>query len=292
MTRVCDYENSRYRYEFWEGGERRYEDLAERIAISALLPPHGTVLLEIGAGYGRLASLYQGYRHVVLLDYARSQLEEAIRYLPDAGRYTLVVADVYHLPFVDRLFDAITMVRVMHHLSDVGGALGEVQRVMQGQGVAVIEHANKRNWKSVARWLLRRQAWNPFHRDPVEFVEMNFDFHPAWVHAQFNAAGLDVEAVRSVSHFRVPALKRLVPPRWLAAMDGVVQPTGRWCQLTPSSVVRVRARKGDTEAVSGFFRCPRCLGEHLASHGEGLACQQCACLWPLEGGIYDFRTPK
>ena len=164
MTRICDYENSRYRYEFWEGAERRYEDLCERIAIRALLPATGETLLDIGAGYGRLAPLYAGYRQVVLLDYARSQLEEARRYLSDLDRY-----------------DAVTMVRVRHHLADVPAALAEVHRITAPRGAAIIEHANKRNWKSVARWLLRRQSWNPFERTPIEFVEMNFDFHPAWV---------------------------------------------------------------------------------------------------------------
>jgi SAM-dependent methyltransferase len=292
VTRVCDYENSRYRYEFWESQERRYEDLAERTAMRALLPPTGTMLLDIGAGYGRLAPLYAGYRHVVLLDYARSQLEEAINYLGAVDRYTLIVADVYRLPFVDHLFDAVTMVRVMHHLADVRGALHEVHRVTNAQGVAVIEHANKRNWKSVARWLVRRQTWNPFDRAPVEFVEMNFDFHPVWVDEQLDAAGFTVETTRSVSHFRSATLKRLVPARWLAALDGLVQPTGRWCRLTPSVMVRARARKPATVQPAGFFRCPACLGAELHCLDGGMVCAPCGCLWPLEGGIYDFRTPR
>ena len=292
MTRVCDYENSRYRYEFWEGHGRQYEDLAERIALRALLPARGATLLEVGAGYGRLTPLYHGYHRVVLVDYARSQLEEAVRYLAEPDRYILVVADVYHLPFVAELFDAVTMVRVMHHLSDVRGALAEVQRVMRSQGVAVIEHANKRNWKAMARWVLGCQPWNPFDCQPVEFVEMNFDFHPAWVSQQLHAAGFAVETARSLSHFRLPVLKRVVPAAWLAALDGLVQPTGRWCQLTPSIMVRARARKPPGGVPGGFFSCPVCRSHDLIARADGVDCPQCACLWPLEGGIYDFRNPK
>jgi hypothetical protein len=32
LARICDYEGSRYRYDFWEGKGREYEDMAERIA--------------------------------------------------------------------------------------------------------------------------------------------------------------------------------------------------------------------------------------------------------------------
>ncbi|HHE70853.1 MAG TPA: hypothetical protein ENL34_01040, partial [Chloroflexi bacterium] len=63
---VCNYEGSRYSTEFWTTS-RSYEDGAERIALRHLLPPRGRRLLEIGAGFGRLVDLYQGYDTVVLL---------------------------------------------------------------------------------------------------------------------------------------------------------------------------------------------------------------------------------
>ena len=288
---ICDYEGSRYRYDFWEGRGREYEDLVERIAIRALLPPGGDTLVEIGAGYGRLVSLYHGYRRIVLLDYARSQLEEAQRYLSQPDRYIFVVANVYHLPFVDNLFDALTMVRVMHHLTDAPRALAELQRVVRPEGVAVLEHANKRHLKAIARWLLRRQAWNPFDPQPVEFVDLNFDFHPRWVRQQLADVGFYTEMVRTVSHFRIPLLKRWVSPRWLAALDGLAQPTGRWWQLTPSLFVRARAQKPPTEPPAGFFCCPACRCADLLYQDIALICSGCGRRWSADGGIYDFKTP-
>ena len=85
--------------------------------MQKLLPPRGERLIEFGAGFGRLADLYQGYGQVVLADYARTQLEQAQNYLGNDKRFVYVVADVYRIPFVDNLFDALTMVRVMHHLA-------------------------------------------------------------------------------------------------------------------------------------------------------------------------------
>jgi ubiquinone/menaquinone biosynthesis C-methylase UbiE len=292
LAKICDYEGSGYRHEFWEGQGREYEDLVERIALRALLPPDGDTLVEIGAGYGRLASLYEGYQRVVLLDYARSQLEEAQRYLPHPDRYTFVVADVYRLPFVDNLFDALTMVRVMHHLTNVPCALAELQRVLRPEGVLILEHASKRHLKAVVRWLLRRQAWNPFDLQPTEFVELNFDFHPHWVRQQLTAAGFRAETTRSVSHFRIPLLKKLVPPRWLATLDSIAQPTGQWWQLTPSVFVRARAQKASVEPLAGFFSCPVCRSANLLPQAKALVCGVCGRHWCTDGGIYDFKTPS
>ena len=97
MPRICDYEGSRYRTDFWEGQNRQYEDGVERVAIQKLLPPGGRRLIEVGAGFGRLADLYRGYQQVVLTDYARTQLEEAQTYLGQDERFIFVVADIYRL---------------------------------------------------------------------------------------------------------------------------------------------------------------------------------------------------
>jgi len=291
LADICDYEGSRYRYDFWEGQGREYENLAERIALRSLLPPAGNVLIEIGAGYGRLADLYDGYQRVVLLDYARTQLEEAKNYLPNPDRYILVVGDVYRLPFVHDLFDALAMVRVMHHLADVPGALAELWRVMRPEGVVVLEHASKRHLKSLARWLLRRQAWNPFDPQPVEFVALNFDYHPTWMRQQLTSAGFRVDKIRSVSHFRIPLLKRLVPARWLAAADGLVQPTGQWWQFTPSVFARAQTQKPASGPPDGFFCCPVCHNMDLSPQNATLVCGECGRHWRTDGGIYDFKTP-
>jgi SAM-dependent methyltransferase len=98
---ICNYEGSTYRTDFWEGQGREYEDLAERWALRRLLPPAGQRILDIGAGFGRLAGLYGGYDQVILLDYSRSQLAYARQNLGDE-RFIYVAADVYHLPWPPR----------------------------------------------------------------------------------------------------------------------------------------------------------------------------------------------
>ena len=292
---VCNYEGSRYRTEFWDA-TGAYEDAAERIAMRALLPPQGRALIEIGAGFGRMADLYAGYDTVVLFDYARTQLEQAVERLCETGadarpRYLFVQGDFYHLPFVAGLFDTATMVRTLHHAADAPAVLRGIGGILGPGGAFVLEFANKLNFKAIARYLLRRQSWSPFDQEPVEFVALNFDFHPRWMWAQLEQAALRREATRTVSHFRVGFLKRLVPTRLLTALDALAQPTGALWQLSPSVFTRARASAGKTPAPAGaFFRCPAC-GEPLGAPPQDEFPCVCGKVWRREGHIYNFRDP-
>jgi SAM-dependent methyltransferase len=293
---ICDYEGSAYRTDFWTR-ERAYEDAVERIALKAMLPPTGRRLVEIGAGFGRLVDLYTGYDQVILFDYSRSMLREACAQWgasAPTGRpnYIYVVGDFNALPFVPGLFDTVTMVRVIHHAPDAPHVLRGISEIIAPEGTFVLEFANKRHLKAIARWLLRRQHWNPFDPAPYEFVELNFDFHPRWMEMQLRQAGFALQARRSVSHFRLGLLKRLVPTEYLVKLDRLVQPTGRWWQLTPSVFLKSRATPAKLDAKEGtFFRCPACDSTDLAEQPHALTCEVCQRVWPIRDGLYDFREP-
>jgi ubiquinone/menaquinone biosynthesis C-methylase UbiE len=290
---ICDYEGHPYQ-EFWDEG-RAYEDGAERVALRALLPPAGRHLIEIGAGFGRLAELYGGYEQVVLFDYARSQLLQARERLGEAGpggrpRYLYVQGSFYSLPFARGLFDTVVIVRTLHHATDAPAVLSGVADVLAPSGAFVLEFANKHNLKAILRHALRRQSWSPFDLEPVEFVALNFDFHPAWVRRHLEEVGLQVERMRTVSHFRLNLLKRVVPTRLLVALDRLFQPTGALWQLSPSLFLRAVAPADKGPAPSGaFFRCTACGSVMLADEGERLCCRDCGACFPLHDGIYDFR---
>jgi SAM-dependent methyltransferase len=290
--RICDYENSSYRDNFWQDQGREYEDLVERTALRRLLPVSGRRLLDIGAGFGRLSEFYAGYDEVVLLDYSRSLLREAQNRLGRDGRIRYVAADFYAMPFAESAFDTTIMVRVIHHVEDVPALLDQVARVLCPSGSYVLEFASKRHLKSILRYLSRRQEWNPFDQAPYEFVEMNFNFHPSWMRARLLGAGFHVKRQLTVSHFRLAPLKRLVPARILAAFDGVFQPTGDWWQLTPSVFVLCTAGYSNGAPFSHLlFACPGCSATQLDESHEAIACTNCGRRWPIDDGIYDFKTP-
>jgi len=293
---VCDYEGSTYQQTFWDSGARSYEDAAEAHALRALLPRRGKLLLELGAGAGRNTPRYHGFERIVLLDYSRTQLQQAQARLggggPAGSRYIFVAADVYALPFVPGLFDAATMIRVIHHMADAPAALRQVRAVLQPGATFILEFANKQNLKAIARWLARRQTWSPFDPAPVEFARLNFDFHPGSMLRWLHQSALEPEQVRAVSYLRVGVLKRALPAGLLTALDAALQPTGQVAQFSPSVFVRARARgEGPLAGPGAFFRCPACSGLELKDSGDHLDCVQCGRRWAQRDGIYDFKEP-
>ena len=289
---VCDYEGSEYQREFWDKGGREYEDLVERIALRRLLPKTGRLFLEIGSGAGRLTPEFDRFERVVLLDYSLTQLQQAQERLGQSARLVFVAADIYRLPFVPGLFDGAVMVRAIHHLVDVPSALAGIRAVLKPSGTLVLEYANKQNAKAILRYWLRRQEWSPFTREQIEFTKLNFNMHPQTIRECLSKAGLRVRQQRTVSHFRLELLKRIVPTALLAAADAALQFTGNYCQITPSVFLRADAdSRGRAAAPDQFFRCLHCKHNELTNRYDHLACQECGRLWMIRDGIYDFRGP-
>ena len=286
---VCNYEGSDYQTSFWEKGGRAYEDTCEAIALQRLLPVHGEHLLELGAGAGRNTPRYKGYNQVTLVDYSRTQLLQARARLGDNPHYRFVAADIYRLPFVNDAFDGATMIRTLHHMSDAPKALTEIRRVLSLDASFILEYANKRNSKAILRYWLKKQTWSPFALEPVEFAALNFDFHPRKINEWLKTAGFKVEKTLTVSHFRLGLLKRAVPTKLLAGLDGALQWTGNFMQFTPSVFVGSHAIGGGEQIkAEGLFACPSC-GASLKNTPPKIICPNCGRSYPIADGIYDFR---
>jgi len=282
---LCDYQGYDYQGRFWTG--REYEDAVERIALGKLLPDRGGRLVEIGAGYGRLADLYEGYDRVVLVDPAESQLREAQRRLGRGGRYVYVVGDAYRLPLSTNAFDLALTVRVLHHLSDVPAGFREIHRILRPQGRYVLEYANKRNLKEVLRYLIRRSKRDPFSSQPVEYAPLHFNFHPSYIERGLREARFSVETALAVSSLRLNLFKRVLPGWLLVRADGFLQSPTAPLRLAPSMFLLARAEK-EGPASKGLFRCPECGHEELEETGHSLHCSPCGRSWPIEDGLYIF----
>ena len=288
---ICNYEGSDYQTSFWEQGGRAYEDAADEFALRRLLRPQGgRLMLELGAGAGRNTPRYHGFERVVLLDYSRTQLEQACQRLGDGGRYTYVAADIYRLPFAPGVFDAATMIRTLHHMADARRALDQVRQVLQANACFILEFANKQNLKSIVRYTLRRQSWSPYTPEPAEFAPLNFDFHPSTVRAWLRLCNFTVERQLTVSHFRMAFLKHLLPLGLLVKLDAFAQLSGDWWQLSPSVFVKCQA-VGETPPAppDSIFRCPACAAAPLPDTPPLLTCPACGKTYPVTDGIYDFR---
>ncbi|MBV7330305.1 class I SAM-dependent methyltransferase [Chloroflexi bacterium TSY] len=307
---VIDYEGSQYRTDFWVGQGRGYEDAVERLALNRLLPSHGGRMAEIGAGFGRLGELYHGYEQVILFDYSRSLLAEAVNTWGDDSRFVFVAGNIYKLPLATNILDALVMVRVMHHLADVGHAITQIKRTLRQDGIAVMEYANKRNLKSILRWVFGKQDWSPFNQEPLEFVALNFDFHPVWMDKQFEEAGLIKNNQFAVSHFRTPFLKNRFRAQTLARFDSWLFQLGGLYPITPSVFTQLKASRnrpksvkttsGKTQrreqtgakqmTVTQLFRCPRCLIEAFEPRTEDtIVCGKCGAAFAKQSSIWNFK---
>ncbi len=287
MPDFCDYEGSDYKQRFWTR-DRLYEDLVERQALSAMLPPTGGAIAELGAGFGRLADLYRGYERVFLVDYSRTLLRQARQAHADDPRFTFIAADIRRLPLATGAFEAVVTVRVLHHLRDIGPALAEAHRVLRPGAPYLLEFASKRNLKAVARYALGRQTWSPFHQEPVEFAELNFDFHPAYMRRRLEEAGLHPRAVRALSLFRWEPLKRRVGPERLAALEAALRPLASLYPLSPSALILAEAIGPAATPPGYLLACPECHGP-LEVEAMRAICDSCRLAWPQEDGILDFK---
>ncbi len=291
---ICSYEGSDYQTSFWEQGGREYEDAAEAIALQRLLPKSGRHMLELGAGAGRNTQRYAGFEQVTLVDYSLTQLQQAQQRLGTGEAYRYVAADIYHLPFAPARFDAATMIRTLHHMAEPANALKQVRACLQPNAVFILEFANKTNLKAILRYFLRRQNWNPFSPEPVEFAALNYDFHPATVRTWLRQNSFAIERQLTVSHLRVGFLKRALPLRLLVALDSLLQLTGNLWQVSPSVFVRSHAVGGEAAPADedAFFRCPACGHAPLPDTPPLLTCPACGQTYPVIDGIYDMRLPS
>lgn len=289
---VCDYEGSDYRARFWQGQGREYEDQTERLALQRLLPRRGATLLDIGAGFGRLADEFSGYQTVVLLDYATSLLREAQTRLGHDPRFLFVAANWYQMPFVNAVFETLVQVRTLHHAADAPALWRELARIARPQGHYILEFANKRHLKAITRHALGQQAWSPYDPAPVEFVPLNYDFHPAWVQQQLQTAGFQPYRRLALSFFRLEGLKRRVPAARLAQLDYYLQPLGRWLSLTPSLFIASHHPANQPPAPAHqLLACPICRMPLARDEMGPLVCAGCGRAWGVEQGLYNFKEP-
>jgi len=290
---VCDYEGSDYQEKFWGAGGRAYEDVAEALALKKLLPKSGKHLLELGAGAGRNTLRYAGFERVTLLDYSTTQLAQAIEKLGVGPGYRYIAADIYRLPFAPATFDAATMIRTLHHFAQPQLALEQVHGCLAGGACFILEFANKRNLKSVLRYAAGKQKWNPFSREAVEFIKLNFDLHPAAVKALLRESGFEIEKQICVSYLRAGFFKKLFPLKVLTGLESLLQAAASWTAYSPSIFLRTKTNGEATQPnTKDIFRCPACGHFPLEDTPPELTCDDCGRTYPVRGGIYDLRVER
>ncbi len=224
------YDDPSYSYlKYWKG--REYEHGSEEIAIKRLLKgKHFLLAADIGGGYGRLSILLTKYADkVILTDPSSQQLEAAKDFLVKHPTIERKIMQADNLAFKDNSIDLLMMVRVLHHIPDPQVELAEVSRVLSDDGYAIIEVANSAHALNRMKYLLKgkRIPLKPIdlrsqkHRTESDIPFVNHN--PNTIIRQFMYAGLKVERTLSVSNFRSPTLKKMVPRSVLLSLEKGLQ---------------------------------------------------------------------
>jgi SAM-dependent methyltransferase len=299
---IVDYEGRDYR-DFWEGrlkDSRSYEDASERILIEKLLPPSGDWFIDIGAGYGRLSDLYlDRFSKVVLADYAVSLLKEAKDNLKNKRHESVyyVASNIYHMPFVDSVFNAGLMVRLLHHVKEHTRCLTEILRIFAPDSKFIVNYSNKRNLLQIVKQIIGRNNLKPFQINPTEVNEEG-DFlshvHPKYVNEVFGKSGFTILDTLGTGTFRNKKIMRLVGNPVL--LDSLLQSLMGAFSFAPNIFLLTtptgdKGQKNTFNSLLDVLRCPSC-GSNLTKAAQKLTCRKCKIEYPIIDGIYDLRYPR
>ena len=234
---VADYNGYDYKKIFWEDTDRKYEDMADRMAIRRLLPQQMDTFVDIAGGYGRLADEYlPRAKLATLFDYSKTELAQAREMY--GNKIKTQPGDVYDLPFKDNSFDALMMIRATHHFKEMQKVSDELYRILKPGGIAVIEVANKKTLPKMVRYWTKKSEINPFSRDVAHLKDLNSDgfynYHPKYIEEVFQKSGFKIKKVLSVSNFRSAKLKKVFGTKNLVRMEKVAQKALAPIRFAPS----------------------------------------------------------
>jgi ubiquinone/menaquinone biosynthesis C-methylase UbiE len=223
-----------FNYEkYWQG--RDYEDQAERVALKKLIPRDQTFkdMVEVGCGFGRMATFYYSlFRKCTLVDPSTKLLNEAKENLKDLPNIEYIHASADKIPLDNQGVDFCLMIRVCHHLPDIEPSLKEINRILKPKGFLVLEFANKINLKARIRSYLKGDFSFAHNQFPVDLRSsrkrnekyINFSaHHPIAVQKLLKRNGFKIEKTLSVSNFRQPIIKRIVPQKILLVLENISQ---------------------------------------------------------------------
>lgn len=243
-----------YNYqEYWRG--RDYEQEAEKIALEKLfkkIPKKDQKsLLEIGAGFGRLAQIYAPkFSHCLLIEPSRKLINQAQKNLANQKNIIIQEGKAENLTTEEK-FDVALLVRVAHHLEDLTPIFKNINLSLKANGYLILEFANKINFKSrLKAWLGgnfsfsqdlkacdRRSAAN-INEETILFL----NHHPKKVRQDLAKAGFEVISQLSVSNFRWPLLKKIVPIRVLLQGEKFCQSPLAKIDFGPSIFILAKKR--------------------------------------------------
>jgi len=308
MQKISDYDQFDYDYEtYWN--DRNYEHLAEVNILEPILRNEsGNWFIDIGGSFGRLSETYSSsFKKQVIIDYSLKTLQKnrskLIKKFPNMH---LVAANVYHLPFRKGSFDGGLMVRVLHHIENQANCLKEISRVLSRGAPYLQEFANKIHFKARLRALLKfdlsffsekvyqqPSAGNFEGSKNQEAIFLNY--HPSYLKKLMEDHDFEILKKYNCSFFRIPFIKRALPPNILLAAEKLLQKAFSWTNFTPSIFYHAKTRgtsgtrNRENNSLENILACPLCKSNLKFSKSEA-SCPKCEKLFKMKDNVWDFRV--
>jgi len=191
-------------------------------------------ILDIGAGFGRHTPLYAPFfKKAILLEPSSKLLQEAQKSLKNFSHLAFKRGTAQKLPYPKQSIDTILIIRVAHHFNNPSPTLQEISRVLTPNGTLILEFANKIHFKAKIKALISGDLKFLKDLSPVdqrsrknikEGSILFLNHHPKAIEKNLRENNLKIIKKLSVSNFRSPILKKVLPLNWLLFLEKITQP--------------------------------------------------------------------
>jgi len=239
---------------YWQG--RGYEDNCERIALEKFFRKITIKksIIDIGGGFGRLVSVYSPiFEKCIVLDPAEKNLSVGKEKTKNLSNVSFVQGSLPRLSFKNLSFSTALLIRVSHHLPDLVPSFREINRILEKNGFLILEIANKIHFLARARAIshgnfsfvkdlspLERRSEINIKEDSIAFI----NHHPQKVMEDLKDTGFLVREILSVSNFRSPIIKKIIPEKILLSLEKAWQKPLAKSYFGPS--IFILAQKNDS----------------------------------------------
>lgn len=238
------YDDKSFDYEkYWE--KRAYENKSDKMALAKLLKliPKGGHCLDLGVGFGRLTPVYsQHFDHQTLMDPSKKMLGIARRRVKKEGTI-FKQGFAEKIPAKNNSFDAVFMIRTLHHIKNPELVFAEIHRVLKPGGYFILEFANKSHFKT----RLKAYFFPPLRRlldlKPLKIGTCNqqgipfINYHPTHILTALEKSGFHITRRLSVSNLRNSMFKRFIPINILLYLEDIMQEARSATYFGPSIFV-------------------------------------------------------
>lgn len=221
------YDDPQFDYQkYWQG--REYENEVEKSTLKKILlsiRPKDS-LLDIGGGFGRLVPIYAPiFKKCVLVDPSEKLLSYSKKLKKNYPNFEVKKGIVENLPFKNDSFQVAICIRVFHHLKNPQKAIKEIKRVLKPKGFLILEFANKIRFKNILKAIFSLDFNFFFNHLPLNISSNKnipfVSYHPNQIKTLLLANGFEIKKIISVSNFRLPLIKKIVPLKVLLKLEEI-----------------------------------------------------------------------